>query len=134
MKVPILAQTSPEGAFWGFLPWFVGTLVAVVLAFVGLLYLRKLLWGNADDGELTTFNLEHLRTLRDRGELTIQEYEKLRREALRPFLQKSGGNRDESSDKTDQVASPDREEHPEQARAVEVQQAGTQDSAPERSS
>lgn len=78
-------RTGPSSSTNQFLrdwaTWFSVVVVLLVLALAGLKLARRLtLQSRSDDAHL--WDLDKLRALRDSGELTIQEYETLRRAAI----------------------------------------------------
>lgn len=84
------ARTTPSSATdqlirdWAI--WFGVVVVILVLALVGLKQARRLtLRGSSDDAKL--WDLDKLRALRDSGELSIQEYDTLRRAAVERAMQ-----------------------------------------------
>jgi len=76
---PLTTASTEDALYAGLL---FGAIVGVVmLAVVIVLYVRRR-FQSWDDREGSDFTLEKLRQLRDQGELTIAEYEALRRRVL----------------------------------------------------
>lgn len=61
--------------------WFLLVVAALALVAVVIAFLRRRM-RRVDEAVASEFSLEQLRELRDRGELTIQEYEALRRRTM----------------------------------------------------
>lgn len=75
----LLAATSaplPDGrtAFMQMLPWLIGLLVIVILGGAALVIVRNRLKASETASPDTGFTLADLRALRDRGEISEQEY------------------------------------------------------------
>ena len=70
-----------SSAVWQGMLWLAIIAACALLATPVLLWLRRRLVSDTGSGG-SGLDLEHLRELRDRGELTIAEYERLRRQAL----------------------------------------------------
>ena len=94
----MLAQSlTPEGRTT-LLIWLAVLMVAVVVGGVGIMLLRRKLRDGSSAGEADTgFSLSSLRELRDKGEITREEYERARakvvaktREMLRPPEEEDG--------------------------------------------
>ncbi|USO00088.1 MAG: SHOCT domain-containing protein [Phycisphaeraceae bacterium] len=72
--MPNNAQT----VFNQMLPWLGALLALILVGGLLLFYLRHRLLGQASPGEVTRGILEDLREMRDRGEITAEEYEEVR--------------------------------------------------------
>lgn len=79
----LLARQSvaSEKALEGWL-WFGGLVLALLACMVVLLYVRRRIRHRGGDDQAPLFDLDELRKMRDTGELTIPEYEVLRRRTL----------------------------------------------------
>ncbi|MCC7291509.1 MAG: hypothetical protein IT449_05545 [Phycisphaerales bacterium] len=70
--------------------WFAVIVVVMVFTLVLLKRAKKLVVSEPRPIVGFSFDLDQLRELRDTGEITIQEYEKLRKQAIEKALQKKG--------------------------------------------
>ncbi len=70
--------------------WFAVIVVVMVLTLVLLKRAKRLVVSEPRSIAGFSFDLDQLRELRDTGEITIQEYEKLRRQAIEKALEKKG--------------------------------------------
>ena len=80
----LLAQQGvppPEKVLESWL-WFGGLALALLTVFVILVYVRRRIRGRGGDDAGAVFDLDELRGMRDTGELTIQEYETLRKRSI----------------------------------------------------
>jgi len=77
----MLSQAVRQGAVFDGLLWMGIVLGAVALAAWTLLAIRKR-FQSLGNNEPADFSLDQLRELRDRGELTLAEYEALRQNAI----------------------------------------------------
>ncbi len=76
-----LLQIPAEREFWKNMLWFGGLLLAGLAALLIARYVfnsRK----SRDQGMGTSFSLDELRLMRDRGEVTVDEYETLRKKMI----------------------------------------------------
>ena len=98
--------------------WSLVLIALVVLAFVGIAWLRK--WMKADDAPVgaTGFGLSELREMHRRGQLTDEEYERARGKittAAKAMTSKmadpAGGRRAPNASLTSNPERPDNESH-----------------------
>jgi len=94
--VAVLLQATPGASgemdfLLDYALWFAAVLVVMVLALVLLKRARRLVSPEAPSVEQVSWDLDDLRRLRDSGEITIQQYESLRRQAIDAFTNKKGG-------------------------------------------
>ena len=80
-RMVLAAQTDGQTALFQSLLLFGGLLLVLILAFVFVLHLRQRL-RREEPGEFGVMSLDNLQRLRDCGELTIGEYERLREKAI----------------------------------------------------
>jgi hypothetical protein len=83
-----LAQTASrrDEAVSSWLLWFVGLIVAVVIAGFLILLIRRSFFAPQESvgaGPQDVWGLDDLRRLRDQGEITVEEYETLRARAIK---------------------------------------------------
>jgi len=82
MMLSVLAQSAARGsaqlAFNKMLPWLGALLVVALVSGVLILYLRHRMLGPDDQGQGSRGFLEELKAMRDRGDLTPDEYEQAR--------------------------------------------------------
>lgn len=78
MRTLLIASPPVQGSdlFSQVLPWVIGLIVALVLATVVIMYIRRQI--NADDESVVGFTLHDLRQLHARGEMSDEEFEKAR--------------------------------------------------------
>jgi uncharacterized membrane protein len=75
----IIGQLLNEGMEGDVLEWGAILIVIVIVGFIAIVLMRKYLWKSDAAGEYDTgFSLSDLREMRDRGEITSQEYEQTR--------------------------------------------------------
>ena len=79
----ILSQASPAGLDIGQIAvWIVALIAAAVLLAVVIVTLKRWTF-SGEEPSATTWTLHDLVTLRDSGELTIQQYERLRADLIK---------------------------------------------------
>ena len=78
----ILAQPARQAAAFEAVLWMGGLILGLLLLLVLLAYLRKRILASAP-ATGSGYSLDELRQMRDRGGLTIAEYEALRRKVLK---------------------------------------------------
>ena len=83
MELRVLAQQGvpPEKLLEGWL-WFGGLALGLLACFVVAVYILRRIRGRRGGGAGTAFDLDELREMRDTGELTIAEYETLRKRSI----------------------------------------------------
>ena len=74
---------SPEQTFQAIL-WFAGLVVALGVA-AGVFAWGRSRWRRRGQGDGGTFSLDQLRAMRDRGELSSDEFDRLRAGAIAAF-------------------------------------------------
>lgn len=78
---PTRGSGDPEAVFEALI-WFGGLVLAALMIALAVLFLRK--WfRRQSDSAVPGFTLDELRRLRDRGDLTIKQYEALRDRMVR---------------------------------------------------
>lgn len=84
-----LMQAAPQQAYWENMLWFGGFVLA---GLVLLLAVRHFLQARADSKSTlsASFSLGELRDMRDRGELTLAEYETLRKKMIAATVTRQG--------------------------------------------
>lgn len=79
----MLSQASPPGFdIWQIAVWIVALIAAAVLLAVVVMTVKRWTFRGQERAE-TTWTLHDLLTLRDSGELTIQQYERMRADLIR---------------------------------------------------
>lgn len=80
----MLAQASPpELDILAIAGWIVALIAAAVLLAVAIVAVKRWMFRDQEEAAATPWTLHDLLTLRDSGELTIQQYERLRADVIR---------------------------------------------------
>jgi len=74
--------------------WFAVVIASVAVGLVLLWLVRKRVRGGSQE-QTFGFSLDEIRALRDRGEITVAEYESLRRKLIEGEFRKSHGRKDD---------------------------------------
>lgn len=82
-------QSAPEDSFVELAQWGALALVLLVALWIAWIWLRKWFFGRAsDDSHEALWTLRDLRQMREREELTEEEYETLRRQTIGAYQDK----------------------------------------------